>query len=140
MKKIALTLSALILLSAAFAQQLASNTKPATIPASEKAILKLTATSFDFGKIVVGKPVTHEFTFTNTGNIPLVISSVQASCGCTVASYSKEPVAPGATGFIKATYNAAKAGQFSKTVTVNTNTEEGTVLLTIKGEVIDPQE
>ena len=94
-------------------------------------------TTFDFGTIKVNKPVTHKFKFTNTGDAPLVISSVQASCGCTVTEYSKEPIAPGAEGFVKATYNAAKVGVFTKTVTVNANTDENAVQLVIKGEVVE---
>lgn len=93
--------------------------------------------TYDFGKIKVGKPVTHNFTFTNNGDGILVISSVQASCGCTVTDYTKDPIAPGAEGFVKATYNAAKTGVFTKTVTVNANTTEGAVTLTIKGEVVE---
>lgn len=92
-------------------------------------------TTFDFGKIKLNVPVTHEFYFTNTGRAPLIISSVKASCGCTVAEYSKEPIAPGQRGFVKATYNAAKSGVFNKTITVNVNTEDMPVQLYIKGEV-----
>jgi hypothetical protein len=92
-------------------------------------------TVHDFGKIPLSKPVTHEFRFKNSGNAPLIISSVQASCGCTVTDYSKDPIAPGAEGFVKATYDAAKAGVFTKTVTVNANSEESVVRLMIKGEV-----
>ena len=85
----------------------------------------------------MNKPVTHEFRFTNSGDAPLVISSVQASCGCTVTDYSKDPIAPGSEGYVKATYNAAKVGVFSKTVTVNANAAESVVQLTIKGEVVE---
>lgn len=137
MKKFALTFAALTLVVFAFAQQIALNTKPANNLRIENAAFTWEATSFDFGKIKVGVPVTHEFTFTNTGTAPLVIASVQASCGCTVASYSKDPIEPGAKGFVKATYNAAKVGPFTKTVTVNANTESGVVQLTIKGEVTE---
>ncbi len=94
-------------------------------------------TTFDFGKIEVGVPVSHTFTFLNTGDSPLVISSVEASCGCTVTAYSQEPIPAGETGFVKATYNAATAGIFAKTVTVNANTPESLVKLTIKGEVVE---
>jgi hypothetical protein len=93
-------------------------------------------TAHDFGKIKQGTPVTHEFKFTNTGKTPLVITNVQASCGCTTPDWSKEPVMPGGKGFIKATYNAASTGGFNKTVTVTANIETGFVQLTIKGEVI----
>jgi len=104
--------------------------------AAEAAFSWITKTH-DFGKIKQNKPVTHTFSFTNNGNGPLVISSVQASCGCTVTEYSKDPIAPGSEGFVKATYNAAKAGVFTKTVTVNANTTDAAVQLTIKGEVIE---
>ena len=135
MKKIVLALFVLAFSAASFAQPLASATT-AGAPRVENAVFNWTQTTFDFGKVKVNNPATHEFTFTNSGNIPLVISSVKASCGCTVADYSKDPIAPGAKGFVKATYNAASVGQFTKTVTVNANTAEGAVVLTIKGEVI----
>jgi hypothetical protein len=106
-------------------------------PRFETANFSWIVTSYDFGKIKVNKPVTHEFRFTNSGDAPLVISSVQASCGCTVTDYSKDPIAPGSEGYVKATYNAAKVGVFSKTVTVNANAAESVVQLTIKGEVVE---
>lgn len=93
-------------------------------------------TIHDFGKITQGKPVTTEFKFKNAGDVPLVISSVRGSCGCTVTDYTKEAVAPGKEGVVKATFNAASAGVFNKTVTVTANVEGGTEVLTIKGEVI----
>jgi hypothetical protein len=92
-------------------------------------------TTHDFGKVKQGTPVTHEFKFTNTGKVPLVITNVQASCGCTTPAWTKEPVMPGGQGYIKATYNAASAGAFNKTVTVTANIETGFIQLTIKGEV-----
>lgn len=95
------------------------------------------ATNFNFGKIKVNKPVNHTFTFTNTGSEPLVITSVKASCGCTVAEYSKDPIPANGEGFVKATYNAANKGVFNKTVTIIANTEQSEVVLTIKGEVVD---
>lgn len=128
MKKIAC-----IILLTAFAGILAS------FKTADSATVAWGSTTHDFGKITQSKPVTHTFSFTNTGDEPLVIASVQASCGCTVASFSKEAVAPGAKGFVKATYNAAVAGPFTKTVTVTANTAEGTILLTLKGEVVAAQ-
>ncbi len=91
----------------------------------------------DFGTIKRNIPVSHKFTFTNNGDAPIVISSVQASCGCTVADYSKDPIPPGAEGFVSATYNAAAVGAFNKSVTVNANTPEGVVRLSIKGHVTE---
>jgi hypothetical protein len=137
MKKITLSFFALTLVVSAFAQQLAMNTTSVAHLSTEAAIFNWSITSFDFGKIKKDQPVTNEFSFTNDGNVPLVITTVQASCGCTVTEYSKDPIAPGEKGFVKATYNAAKTGSFQKTVTVNANTEEGVVQLIIKGEVVE---
>lgn len=138
MKKI-LLLSVVVLLSfGSFAQQLSLDGARIVAAVKETAPAFVWEESvFDFGKIKLGEPVTHEFEFTNSGQEPLVISSVKASCGCTVTAYTKDPVPAGGTGFVKATYNAARAGQFSKTVTVVANTSEGSVLLTIKGEVVE---
>jgi hypothetical protein len=137
MKKIALSLLICAFVSTLVAQQqLVTNTKPANGVSAENATFNWTETNFDFGQIKVNNPVTHEFTFTNAGSVPLVITSVQASCGCTVAKFSKDPITPGSAGFVKATYNAAKVGVFTKTISVNANTEEGTMQLVIKGEVV----
>lgn len=77
------------------------------------------------------------FTFKNTGTEPLIISSVRASCGCTASNYTKDPVQPGQTGVVEATYNPAnRPGQFSKSVSVTSNDpEKATIVLTIKGDV-----
>lgn len=77
------------------------------------------------------------FIFTNTGNEPLIISSVRASCGCTASNYTKEEIAPGAKGEVEAIYNpAGRPGVFNKSVTVTSNdTKEPTIVLTIKGDV-----
>jgi hypothetical protein len=133
MKKICLILC--VVSSPLFAQQVA--TLVSLTPRVEIAAFTWTSTSHDFGKIPLNKPVTHEFRFTNAGNTPLIISSVQASCGCTVTDYSKDPVGAGGEGYVKATYNAAKAGMFTKTVTVNANADESIVQLIIKGEVVE---
>ena len=77
----------------------------------------------DFGKIKEADgPVTVNFEFTNTGSQPLIIKQVHASCGCTSPNWSKQPVLPGKSGFIGATYNPkSRPGPFSKTVTVTSN-------------------
>jgi hypothetical protein len=121
---------------AAMAQQLPAATVNKNEVQLDVAVFAWDNTTHDFGKIKQGTPVTHEFKFTNTGKTPLVITNVQASCGCTTPDWSKEPVMPGAQGFIKATYNAASTGGFNKTVTVTANIETGFIQLTIKGEVL----
>ncbi|ARK09919.1 DUF1573 domain-containing protein [Fibrivirga algicola] len=93
----------------------------------------------DFGKVEQGKPVTYVFTFKNTGTAPIVVTDATASCGCTKPSWSKEPVAPGQSGQVSATFNAASPGPFNKTVTVTSNAKTSTVYLTLKGEVVSKE-
>ena len=134
MKKMILIVGLAAAIAGGYAQQLASNGPSVTASA---AAFNWDETVYDFGSIKVGEPVSHEFGFTNNGDDSLIISSVKASCGCTVTAYTKDPVPAGTYGFVKATYNAAKPGKFSKTVTVVANTPEGSVLLTINGEVVE---
>lgn len=135
MKKAIILVAAFAIAVVALGKELTASIKN-EVPAKPFAAFSWEATTFDFGQVVKGEPVTHEFTFTNTGSDALIISSVQASCGCTVTEYTKDPIPAGEKGFVKATYNAAKAGVFSKTVTINANTEDVVVTLTIKGEVV----
>jgi hypothetical protein len=93
--------------------------------------------SYDFGKIPKDQPVTAKFSFENTGDQPLMIISAKGSCGCTVADFTKGEIQPGEKGEVTATYNAAKVGVFNKTVTVNANTSDTAIVLTVKGEVIE---
>lgn len=90
----------------------------------------------DFGKIKEGTLATYEFTFTNTGKAPLVLSNVQPSCGCTTPEWSKEPIMPGAKGTVKAVFNSyGRPGTFQKYITVKSNSSGGDVTLTFKGTV-----
>lgn len=92
--------------------------------------------TIDVGEIPQGTPKLIEFEFKNTSKKEVLITNVHGSCGCTVTDYSKEAVAPGKTSIIKATYNAANMGAFTKTVTVTTTAEETPKVLTFKGTVI----
>jgi len=96
--------------------------------------LTLRESEFDFGKIPQGKPVTHVFQFTNTGDKPFALDNVQASCGCTTPEWNKETIAPGATASIKVGYNAATEGPFNKTVSITYNGTQ-TKQIIIKGDV-----
>ena len=95
-----------------------------------------TSTTIDFGKIEQGKPVSAEFEFQNPTLVPLIISSVRPTCGCTIADYPKEPVQPGKSGKIAVTFNAASSGMFTKSIIVTSNAQEGNTALVIKGEVV----
>jgi hypothetical protein len=80
---------------------------------------------------------TYRFVFTNTGGTPLKLNNVTASCGCTTPAWSKEPVLPGAKGYIAVTYNTrGRPGKFEKQITVTSNGDPETQVLFIEGEVI----
>jgi hypothetical protein len=90
----------------------------------------------DLGEIPQNKPKEVDFEFKNTGKTAVIITNVKASCGCTATDYTKTPIQPGETAKVKATYNAAAKGAFSKTVTVTTNAEDAPKVLSFKGTVI----
>lgn len=90
----------------------------------------------DLGEIPQNKPKEVDFEFKNTGKTAVIITNVKASCGCTATDYTKTPVQPGDTAKVKATYNAAAKGAFSKTITVTTNAEDAPKVLSFKGTVI----
>jgi hypothetical protein len=90
----------------------------------------------DFGNIKEGVQAEHTFKFTNTGKEPIVITNVQASCGCTTPTWSKEPIKPGAQGSVTAIYNSkGRPGNFNKAVTVTSNAKTAQKVLFIKGNV-----
>jgi len=152
MKSIKITLVALLISSASFAQLKdlkADAVKQGPIavqapaqqapPAPKQSAIKWDEEMHDFGDIEKGKPVTYEFTFTNTTSETVLITAVKPTCGCTAANYTKTPIKPGEKGMVAATFNAASPGNFQKSVTVLTS--EGGVdsskSVSFKGKVID---
>ncbi|MBF9222374.1 DUF1573 domain-containing protein [Hymenobacter ruricola] len=107
------------------------------VAARAQGVMQFETDNHDFGNVPEGTMATHEFKFKNTGNQPVVIANVQASCGCTTPDWTKTPVLPGKTGIIKAMYSSAgRPGVFNKTVTVTSNAAEGSKVLSIKGTVL----
>lgn len=98
--------------------------------------IEFTSLEHNYGTIQKGGDGNCEFTFTNNGNEPLILSNVKASCGCTTPSWTKEPVMPGKTGTIKVRYNTNNVGAINKTITVTSNAVDNPrVVLKIKGQV-----
>lgn len=95
----------------------------------------------DFGTIRDGEKVTHTFTFTNTGDQPLILSNVRGSCGCTVPSWDSDPIPPGETGSLTVEYDSRNKGSVdgkvdTKFVTVTANTTPSTHRLTVRANVV----
>ena len=94
----------------------------------------------DFGAVLWKNPVTATFTITNSGDKPLVISNVTTSCGCTVANWTKTPIAPGASGVVSSTFDSKALGRFQKSIGIYSNASERPIYLAIRGEVTaDPK-
>ncbi len=108
-----------------------------TVIAQEKPKIVFEQTDHNFGSFKESEGVqTTTFKFKNEGTVPLVLSNVRASCGCTTPQWTREPVAPNATGEIQVSYNPKnRPGAFNKTITVSSNAENPTVVLRISGSV-----
>jgi len=106
---------------------------------SKEVIMSFEDSKYDFGEIIQGEKISHSFTFTNTGDAPLIISSVRATCGCTVPTWSKEPIEPGDSEEIKVVFDSeGKSGTQTKDITIISNAVPNTSVLRITGEVIVP--
>lgn len=135
MKTVKLLAFALFISTASFAQT-QQDAKTAVATPQVPSQLKWDTEAHDFGTIEKGKPVTYEFTFTNTTKKDVLLTSVRASCGCTATNYTKTAIKPGEKGIVSAEYNAAAPGAFHKTVTVTTSEENvAPKVITIKGVV-----
>jgi Protein of unknown function (DUF1573) len=128
MKKILLSVAVFALSTAVMAQKkIADNVKFAT-------------ETIDFGKIKQGVPQKGTFTVTNIGKEPLIIEQANPTCGCTISDYTKEPIAPGKSGVINATYNAAAMGHFEKHLTVKFAGIDEIKSITFTGDVLAADE
>jgi hypothetical protein len=104
-----------------------------------KPVIKFTKNTHDFGDIYQGDVSTHTFTFTNTGNAPLILANVQTTCGCTAPEWTKDPILPGAEGSIKVVYNSSgKMGKQNKIITVYSNASNSEERLSIIVNVLPP--
>jgi len=99
-------------------------------------IMEFEQTTIDYGKVNADSNARRFFKFTNTGNKPLIITTVKGSCGCVVLNYPKQPIMPNEKGEIEIIYNVLKVGRISRTVTVTANTKKPIKVLKIKGRVL----
>jgi len=101
-----------------------------------KTKISFAETHFDFGKIKEGDKVRHTYTFTNTGSNPLIISDAIPSCGCTIPSFSRKPIAPGAQGSIEVEFNSAnRQGANHKNIIIVSNADRDKVSISFDAMV-----
>ncbi|HAT62234.1 MAG TPA: hypothetical protein DCS83_06765 [Prevotella sp.] len=109
-----------------------------TLSISAQAEIQFDKLTYDFGTFSEDNAVQKTtFTFTNIGDKPLVINQAVASCGCTIPSYTKEPIMPGKKGILTVTYNGKGKypGHFKKTITIRTNGKVEMTRLYIEGDM-----
>lgn len=134
MKKILLSLVVVASITlSAFAQT--NETVNADLPE-----INFKSTEIDYGVISQNSEGTRNFEFTNTGKVPLLLTNVAASCGCTVVEWAKEPIKPGEKGSLTVKYNTAIVGPFNKSIRVFSNAKSSPVFLIIKGDIKPLQE
>jgi hypothetical protein len=138
MKKFILIVAAVALsVPASFAQSdvKMADSKSATVKTGPA--IKFEKEVYDFGTIKQGQKVEYAYTFTSTGNEPLIISQAQGSCGCTVPEWPKHPMKKGEKGTIKVTFDSTgKLGLQDKTITITSNASDAPVVLHIKGTIV----
>ena len=133
MKRLVLSMIALAAFTTA---TLAQNAPAAPAVNPNAADFKFEKEVHDFGNVKEGTQAEYVFKFTNIGKEPLVITNVQASCGCTTPKWTKEPVKPGESGQVTAIYNSkGRPGNFNKAVTITSNAKTAQKVLFIKGNV-----
>lgn len=105
-------------------------------PAQQTSI-SFTEDHHDFGKVTDGEIVSYSYKFKNTGDKPLIISDVHASCGCTTPNWARDPIAPGQEGEIDVKFNSeGRVGMQEKLITVTANTNPVQTELHLFGEVV----
>tara|TARA_B110000438_G_C15306261_1_gene433378 strand:+ start:52 stop:540 length:489 start_codon:yes stop_codon:yes gene_type:complete len=143
MKKLLLSLVFVAGFTAVNAQKIEA-TKPVKKQVTEQekkiadATIDFESKVVDYGVIENKSDGARKFVFKNNGTEPLIIKNAKGSCGCTVPTWPKEPISPGATGEIGVKYDTKRVGVFTKTITLTTNADKKPVILTIKGEVNPP--
>ena len=114
----------------------AQDKKAATTQSAGTGKLAFKSEIHDFGNLTEGPDADVDFVFTNTGKSPVVITNATAGCGCTSPEWSKEPIMPGKSSKIHVAYHTkGRPGPFTKSVTVTSNAEQPSMVLTIKGTV-----
>ena len=137
MKKVILSLALIVGFTTAYAQDV-KNAPKQEEESTAKSTIDFESKVVDYGTIEHNSDGARKFVFTNNGTEPLIIKNAKGSCGCTVPTWPRDPIAPGTTAEIGVKYDTKRTGKFTKTITLTTNASKAPVILTIKGEVNPP--
>lgn len=128
MKRLLLSFTAISFSAMLFAQKTAAD------------VAKFETETINQGNLKQNDPKEVKFVVTNISKEPLIIEQANPTCGCTMGDYTKSPIAPGATGFITAKFNAASVGHFDKRLTVKFAGVDEIKNITITGDVLSPED
>ena len=134
MKKLVLTL---LLTFAVICGANAQEKTGSKVSGGTQAEITFTEMEHDYGTVEKGGNGVCEFVYKNIGKAPLMLTNVRSSCGCTIPSWSKEPLMPGQTAKIQVKYNTNNVGPINKSITVESNAASGKTVLKIKGKVVN---
>lgn len=110
-----------------------------SVPTGPTTVMTFEEDRFNFGTAIEGEKVSHTYTFTNTGDEPLILSNARGSCGCTVPKWPRQPIQPGESSEIVVEFNTqAKVGQRSQKVTITANTNPPESFIYLDGTVEKP--
>lgn len=119
------------------AQSLSSNETTSIQSNIEAGVFDFETEVVDYGEVKQHSNGERFFEFKNTGKLPIVISRVKASCGCTVPTKPQDPILPGESAQIGVKYDTGRLGSFMKTITITSNASEPTKMVKIKGKIVE---
>ena len=106
----------------------------------KQAEIKFEEKLIDYGEIEFDSDGKRTFKFTNIGNAPLVFNRISSSCGCTIPKRPDKPIQPGESGEIEVEYDTKRVGIFMKAISVVSNSKNSSIVLRIKGEVLEEED
>ncbi|WP_452231023.1 MULTISPECIES: DUF1573 domain-containing protein [unclassified Lacinutrix] len=135
-KAILLSFAMLAMTTVGIAQNTEKTSEVKTVANEDGAQIEFESETIDYGTIENSSDGNREFTFTNTGSTPLVITNAKGSCGCTVPTWPKQAIAPGESSVIGVRYATDRTGSFSKSITLTSNAVNAPKkVIHIKGKV-----
>ena len=106
----------------------------------KQAEIKFEVTTIDYGEVEFESDGKRVFKFKNVGTAPLIFKRISSSCGCTIPKKPEKPIEPGESGEIEVEYDTKRVGIFMKAISVVSNSKNSSIVLRIKGEVLEEED
>ena len=106
----------------------------------KQAEIKFEVTTIDYGEVEFESDGKRVFKFKNVGTAPLIFKRISSSCGCTIPKKPEKPIEPGDSGEIEVEYDTKRVGIFMKAISVVSNSKNSSIVLRIKGEVLEEED